>query len=67
MKPLLRLMPDQTETGRKPAIDPIIARLHERLSNNLYADSSEVRISLLAEMIWQIYLNTTNRTHRRTP
>ena len=67
MKSLLKLTPDRAGRNYVPVIDPVIAQLHERLSNSVYADSADIRISLLAEMIWRIYLNTTKAIHRRTP
>ena len=67
MKSLLKLIPDRISREYVPVIDPVIAQIHERLTNNVYADSADIRISLLAEMVWRIYLNTTKAIHRRTP
>ena len=64
MKSVLRLT-DRDRVPPRPVIDPVVAQIHERLLRNDYADSLEVRIALLADMVFRIYaLNTTNANQR---
>lgn len=63
MKSVLRLK-DGNLTPPQPVIDPVVVQLHERLMRNDYADSMEVRLALLAEMVFRIYLNTTTASQR---
>ena len=66
MTRLLKLKPENESTSTPTTIiDPVIQQCHERLLRNDYADSLEVRIALLADMVFRIYaLNTTNANQR---
>ena len=58
MKPLLNLKPEPEAVGTARAVDPVVTQLRQRLIQNEYADSLEVRITLLAEMIYRAYIST---------
>ena len=64
MRSVLRLT-DKDTTPPTPVIDPAVAQIHERLLRNDYADSLDVRIALLADMVFRIHLlNTTTASQR---
>jgi len=46
--------------------DPQIELLHRRLITGGFADSLEVKIALLADLVYRIYLNTTIATQGRS-
>ena len=66
MTRLLKLKPaDDSHSRKTTIIDPVIQQCHERLLRNDYGDSLDVRIALLADMVFRIYaLNTTNANQR---
>ena len=65
MTRLLKLNPVSEDSPAPTIIDPVIQQCHARLISGDYADSLEVRIALLADMVFRIYaLNTTNANQR---
>ena len=64
MTRLLKLNPVSEDSPAPTIIDPVIQQCHARLVRSDYADSLEVRIALLAELVFRSYIQLSNTLNR---